>query len=272
VPGSEVRLPDFLVVGAQKAGTTWLHDNLGRHPGIFLPGKKELEFFSHDDVFRRGARWYGSFFAGAEASQLAGEATPSYLWVADDHGEWARFPPGFSRQIPERVLAVLGARVKLIASLRNPVSRAVSAFVHHVRRGRVDARQGVFSFAHQGGLIHMGFYAAHLRRWFDVFDAENFHICIFEELVQAPERGLAGVTGFLGLPELVDLGRASRRSNEGIRQAWGEDGVTVEVDGERITVATVEDLARLVEIYRDDVTSLGEIMDRDLRSIWSDFA
>jgi len=83
------KLPSFLCIGAQKAGTTWLHNMLRQHPELFLPETKELSFFDLKSNFEgRGTSWYRSNFAAADDNQLIGEVTPGYLWV------WSSPVPG----------------------------------------------------------------------------------------------------------------------------------------------------------------------------------
>jgi hypothetical protein len=69
-----MRLPDFLILGIMKSGTTWLYRWLEQHPNIFLSAIKEPNFFSRDEVWSKGLQWYSELFAAAEDGQLAGEA------------------------------------------------------------------------------------------------------------------------------------------------------------------------------------------------------
>ncbi len=112
-----LRLPQFLGIGAQKAGTTTLHDWLTQHPQIFLPAQKELHYFSlHFDA---GLPWYAEHFAAAGPAQRCGEITPYYL---------------FHPQAPQRIRALL-PQVRLIVLLRDPVERALSQYFHARRLG-----------------------------------------------------------------------------------------------------------------------------------------
>ena len=111
-------LPDFLVIGAQKAGTTALYAYLRWHPGITGPSWKEVSFF--DRHWWRGEFWYRGQFPLRSGQRLVGEASPSYL---------------FHPLAPERVRSLV-PEAKLIALVRDPVDRAYSHYQHEVALGR----------------------------------------------------------------------------------------------------------------------------------------
>ena len=114
-------LPNFLIIGAQKAGTTSLFHYICQHPQIFTNNIKEIHFF--DRHHQLGAKWYSSHFPLAGrllSNRRMGEATPYYL--CHPHA-------------PGRIAALL-PQVKLIAVLRNPVERAISHYFHEKKKGR----------------------------------------------------------------------------------------------------------------------------------------
>jgi len=112
-----LRLPNFLVLGAQKGGTSSLRKILLSHPGIFLPQRKEIHFFSKH--WHLPSSWYSDHFAAAPAEQCCGESTPYYLF----HPQAAK---RISKLLPE---------AKLIVLLRDPVERALSQVFHSQRLG-----------------------------------------------------------------------------------------------------------------------------------------
>ena len=112
-----MRFPDFLGIGTQKGGTTYLHGLLQKHPQVYLAHPKELHFFSLHQ--RRGLKWYSHYFDAATADQRCGEITPYYL---------------FHPLAAERIAALL-PNVKLIVLLRDPVERALSQYFHSKRLG-----------------------------------------------------------------------------------------------------------------------------------------
>jgi hypothetical protein len=112
-----VRLPDFLGIGTQKGGTTYLHSLLKQHPQVFLAQPKELHYFSLHHG--QGQDWYSKHFAEASAEHRCGEVTPYYL---------------FHPLAAERIHAAI-PNVKLIVLLRDPVERALSQYFHSKRLG-----------------------------------------------------------------------------------------------------------------------------------------
>ena len=84
------RKPDFVVAGFPRCGTTWLYEVLRLHPAVFLPVRKEINFFNR--AYEKGLDWYTAYFADARPDQLAGDISPVY----------AEYP-----EVPERILATL---------------------------------------------------------------------------------------------------------------------------------------------------------------------
>jgi len=179
-------LPDFLILGAQKAGTTALYAYLRRHPEITGPVYKEVSFF--DRHYVHGERWYRAHLPIRHGG-IAGEASPSYL---------------FHPLAPERVARML-PDARLIAILRNPVDRAFSQYQHEVALGREElsfdealAREdermrgeiermlgdpAYFSYAWWNHTYAArGRYAEQLERWFEVFPRDRLPVLLTDEL------------------------------------------------------------------------------------------
>jgi Sulfotransferase domain len=244
-------LPDFLIIGAQKAGTTALYAYLRQHTGITGPSWKEVSFF--DRHYARGEAWYrGNFPSSFRARGLVGEASPSYL---------------FHPQAPERV-AELVPDAKLIALVRNPVDRAFSHYQHEVALGReslsfedaltaeVDRLRGeeermladpaYFSHAWWNyTYAARGRYAEQLERWLAVFPREQLLIVPSEDLLGEPEQAHARVLEFLGAaPQALDsYPRVFERQYEPMR---------------------AETRARLVEEFAEPNRRLYALLGRDL--------
>jgi hypothetical protein len=195
-------LPDFLIIGAQKAGTTALYSYLRRHPEITGPAWKEVSFF--DRHYHRGEAWYRGNFPLLRR-QHTGEASPSYL---------------IHPLAPQRVAALL-PDVRLIVLLRDPVDRALSHYYHEVAlgreplsfeaalereeertRGEVERMledPGYFSHAWWDFTYRArGRYAEQLERWLAVFRPEQLLVLRSDELAERPGPTYARVLEFLG--------------------------------------------------------------------------
>jgi hypothetical protein len=112
-----VRLPTFLIIGAMKAGTTALHDYLGRQPGVFVSDPKELDFFRGDGAWHRGLDWYASHFADAGDAVAIGESSPNYTKRHSDPDVVDRI----DRTLPD---------VRFVYLIRHPIERIVSMYRH----------------------------------------------------------------------------------------------------------------------------------------------
>lgn len=186
-------LPNFLVISPPKTGSTWLADNLRRHPALFVPPLKELKFFSCFSSWL-GLEWYLDQFADA-AGRLKGEASPSYAALPDDR---------------VRLVRDLMPDVKLVYLMRDPVARAWS----HARHTFVY-REGPFAgrsfpldavtdahwrdgFRHPW-LLASGDYLGHLRRWLNVFPRQQMFVGFYEDIARRPEALLRDLFTFLGV-------------------------------------------------------------------------
>lgn len=203
-------LPDFMVIGAPKAGTTALHAALAKHPEVFTSRPKEPKYWLCDDapppawtgpgdahsnqewIWRRSD--YEELFAAAGPGTLRGESTPFYLWSRGAH-----------RRIAEAAPAV-----KLIAVVRDPVDRAYSNWMHLWSDGlepvadfetafdlqEERVRAGYAPFWRYRDLGRYGEQLAHLYRY---VDRERVHVLRYRDLVDAPGEALDKVCAFLGI-------------------------------------------------------------------------
>lgn len=280
----KLSLPNFLIIGTQKGGTTWLHENLKRHPQIFLPnGKKELEFFSyyHKKIADHGLGDYLKHFnqfenlISSKKPKAIGEATPSYFWSINPQRQWSK-PPNkyFNRHIPQSVYDLLGAKVKLIICLRNPVHRAISAYFHHIKRDRIDYRtQSILDVGHLHGIIDMGFYAQHLNAWLSRFNLRNFKVLIYEkDIKQNKQQTIIDICEFLRIDHQLfpTAANLNQYHNQGLKYKLTEEGAFLFLpDNEQPQlVVSPEEIAQLKQIYAEDAAALQDILNLDLSEFW----
>jgi hypothetical protein len=193
-------LPNFLLIGVEKAATTWLAKCIGEHPNVFMADEKELHFFNYR--YERGLAWYESHFNGWSGQAAIGEATPGYIYSPDAH---------------RRIKAILGDQVKLIVTLRHPVDRAYSAFGQYMRQGRSPPAAD-FQKSLQEDVLHLrrrGCYAADLKRYLTFFPRENLSVLIFEEIKKDNLKSLINCFAFLGVTSQFIPESLNVRANKG---------------------------------------------------------
>lgn len=211
------RLPSFLVVGAQKAGTTALHEWLMQQPDVSLPTIKETHYFSHSERHHRGLGWYLRQFQDRGSDAVVGEVDPEYM---------------FSALAASRIRSII-PKARFVFLLRNPLERALSQYLMSVRRGyeqldfssALQAEQGrlaqpdnQFSLDHHSYAAR-GEYAGQIRSFLETFPDSAFLFIKFDDLVSV-ERGMQtyrDICAFLGVkspPELANRTRISNQASE----------------------------------------------------------
>lgn len=230
-------LPDYLIIGAQRCGTTTLQGLISSHPRVQPPMlRKGIHYFDTD--FKKGESWYRSQFpfqARASEGFVTGEASPYYL---------------FHPLAPGRIVDLI-PDIKVIALLRDPVERAISHHKHEVRRGYEDlaltealgaeedrlageeekmaADPGYVSFAHQHhSYQRRGFYLDQLKRYEAMLGRQNMLVVESETFWSEPEKIFGEVLSFLQLefwmPESIPQLNATgaSRTDDSVRSGLRE--------------------------------------------------
>jgi Sulfotransferase domain len=185
-PTDNLPLPDFLVIGAQKSGTTSLYEYLRSHPQVFMPDIKELDFFTAGINWERGFGWYQRLFADAGPEVTAiGEASTSYT----KYPRYSGSAELIARYLPE---------ARLIYVVRNPIDRLRSHYVHNVAYGTETAplAQAVRT---NPDYINFGKYAMQLDRYLAHFGNDQVLTITSEALRSARAETLERVYSFLGV-------------------------------------------------------------------------
>lgn len=193
-------LPDFLVVGAQRAGTTWLDARLRSHPAVYLPERrKEVHFF--DRYFERGVGWYESFFPAEEVAArygAIGEISPAYLFEPD---------------VPERIRRVV-PECRIVAILRDPVDRAYSQYGLAVRDLAEDRSFEAYLRDHPR-VLERGRYSVQLERYLERFPRERIFVGLFEEMVEDPGTFFPRLARFLEVDPAPLAGEGAHGGDRG---------------------------------------------------------
>lgn len=289
--GTTVTLPTFIMIGVAKGGTTSLYRYLDQHPQIYMYADKGTNFFGYEDA--RDWKWhdegeppllrhfhvrsfaeYEAAFAGVTDEIAVGEVSPQYFRS-----------PTAARRIHEHL-----PDVKLVASLRNPAERAFSGFLMRTRRG-VKVRDAYEELTAEGSHVREGFYYERLKRYFDAFPREQIRTYLFEDFKRNPIGVVQDLYGFVGVDSAFAPDTAVRHNPanvprspllnrllyhpRAIRSAKALLPERLQLAAKRIRQRNLQpaptlppDLrARLLELYRDDILKLGELLDRDL-AVW----
>ncbi len=203
------RLPNLLILGAAKSGTTFLWKELQRHPEIFMSATKEPSFFTDSFHVTKNAPEYARLFADAGDARWVGEASHAYMTFPESADALRSFLD------PERFIVIL----------RDPIERAHSLYNHMSRRGRewattfeaalereehrlADPRHrrsdhnAFMNFAY----VESGRYGGQLQRFFDLFGPDRFDVVFYEELIENPVAVMTSLYEFLDVEPIADVG------------------------------------------------------------------
>jgi hypothetical protein len=212
-------LPDAVILGAQKCGTSSLQGYLVQHPGVIAPLRKEVHYF--DLNHGQGETWYRAHFGREGEPGLNLDASPYYL---------------FHPAVPPRMHALL-PEAKLIVLLRDPVRRAYSHYWHERDKGReslsfedaihaepsrlgqdeVRLASGELEASREHQLhsyLARGRYAEQLERWYALYPRERVLVLRFEDFVREPLAGLNQTLAYLGLSPMTALDLEARNTRK----------------------------------------------------------
>ena len=273
---------DFIGIGAQRCGTSWIYGCLYEHPEICAP-MKEIHFFSRPR-YEKGLPWYESHFKKCSPDQKIGEFSTSYLYTE-----------GTAKKIQDAY-----PDTKLIAVIRNPIDRAVSQYWNAVKAGEVQKSVTVDDYLKQEkSALEQGFYARQLKEYFDVFEKNQILVLVYDDAKTDPEGYIKKIYTFLGvdadfkpsmLHDNINVSRVPHsvgvEKNMHVFAEWmrkiGLDKVVhiVRKSGlpdlvrrfntkeERKNQKSEMDESALTQYFREDVAELSKLIERDLASLW----
>lgn len=299
----EMKVPNFLIIGAGKSGTTSVYHYLKEHPEVFMSTVKETNFFAlegekietrdddSDQMYHypwsvNNWEQYLDLFKDASLNQIRGEASPMYLYSS-------KAAESIKTRVPD---------VKLIAVLRQPSERLYSRYLHLARENRVpgkfeDALDEKSIWWKRNDLINEGRYHTHLSKYFELFPENQIKVILYDDLKKDQNAVMKEIYSFLGVnPNFVpdtdqqhnvsgiiknktmDLligqnswvkERISQLSPELMRRVKGSKRLKSLVNGMRnknlSRPAMSFDMKRaLDEIYKSEIDSLSNLIDRNL--------
>ena len=273
--------PDFIGLGAQRAGTSWIYSCLYEHPDIYAP-VKEIHFFSRDAAWSRGYEWYESTFTNRPPNAKAGELSTSYL---------------SSPKTPERIKDCY-PNAKLFVSLRNPVERAYSNYLNDLVAGRI--KHGTYfseALSSHPEYVDQGMYATQLHRFQEHFPPGQILILVYEDSLSNPVEFIQRIYRFIGVdssfvPSLVhsrvNKGRAPRfpswdrllRTTSyslrkwGLNPLWwrikktGLSGMIRTLNTRQVNVdhrPSASEQQKLYSLFENEISRLEQSLERDLK-------
>ena len=293
-------LPNFLIFGVQKAGTTSVYSYLQQHPQVFMSPRKETEFLGREPTqtdepqLTPGGREqivtiedYQALFADVTTEVAVGEASPNYLFLHK------RAVPAIQKYVP---------RAKLVAILRNPVERTYSDYLMHVRQvvgNQKPLAQQVKTSADSSFTLLKGRYFTGVKHFLETFGHQQVKLFLYEDLKDDAAALMANLYSFIGVdPQFaVDVGQRQQtaevpknqsinhllRTNNPVRSAVGTLLRTVMPEeqrqklrshliaansaGKEALPLSEPDRQLLKAYYREDILQLQALIDRDL-STW----
>lgn len=201
-----MKLPNFLIVGAQKCGTTTLHQVLQDHPEVNMSAVKEINYFTSQRKLERGLRYYSSFFDSAKIDpKVTGEASPGYICY-----------PGVAGLIRETL-----GEVKIVMILRDPVRRAYSQYWDNRRHlsEPLDEVQIIDCYLQEEydpnskGYFSRGIYIKFIEKYLEFFTRDKIHVMILEDLTDHPQEELRKLFNFLGIDDSAEHLKIKKVSN-----------------------------------------------------------
>lgn len=205
-PLADCRLPDFLVIGGMKCGSTTLYRDLLGHPDIYLPDK-ELNVLMTQDA---NAGKYARHFAAAPPASICGDVSTTYSMIPDYSG------------VAERAARILSSRTRIIYLVREPVSRAISHHRHmNAWHGPGKMGQDVdIAVQQHASIVNYNRYAMQLRPWRNAFGDDAIRVVVFEEYIADRRGTIERLLGFMGVRPDAQYVCADKVFN-------GSDGKTV---------------------------------------------
>lgn len=182
------RLPNFLVIGAMKAGTTSLYHYLRDHPQVFMPETKELNFFNPRRNWRRGVPWYERQF---------GEATHDVIAIGEASTSYTKFP--WVEGVPDRIESVL-QEVRFIYLVRDPIERMQSHYLHNVITGQ-ERRPIEEAFQRNPLYLNVSRYGLQIEQYVPRFSRDRFMVLDSRDLRHDRVATLGRVFAFLGVDD-----------------------------------------------------------------------
>jgi len=268
-----MKKPDFLIIGAQKTGTTWLWEMIKQHPETDLPKIKEIHYFGSSEIHHKGRDWYFNHFKDVNPMKLTGEASTTNLY---DYVPFWHNPESFIKydmslpSIPELILKEM-PDVKIIISLRDPVKRAISAHLHLLRANPdLSPFDGLTKIAQEKPkmrILEYGYYAKYIKFWLNFIESERIYFSIFEEdVLKSSDESVQNIYKFLNIDPTFKPQNLKQKKNK----SWTWTRVVTRYSTKRIPfISSNPYLGRFCDKF--DVLGKYAVKDEDVEFLRSKY-
>ena len=292
-----MKVPTFLIIGVQKAGTTSIYNYLNQHPQVYMSPVKETNFFEKDwskvdpEIMKKKRKKIDTFekycqlFQDVTDEIAIGEASPNYLFHYQSSSEQ------ILRYLPD---------VKLIAILRNPTDRAYSDYLMHRRDGisNKSLSEQIKTSAHKSFIIRKGFYYTPIKYYFDKFGRDKLKVYLYDDLSRNSVRFMQEMYQFIGVDNTFSVNTSKkaqvaqvpknqlvnnllRKKNPlrsfasstlkyilplDTRQKIRSSLINLNSQDKTKSPLSPEDRKQLVELYHEDILKLQDLIHKDLSS------
>jgi Sulfotransferase domain len=278
-------LPNFVILGAQKSASTFVHRCLEEHPEVYIP-EQEIRFFENPEYLESTLDTLTGLFKNVPLKPLRGIKRPDYLGKPE---------------VPERIKTLLPG-AKLIAVLRNPVDRLLSAYFYYIKLGflpvkpldeglRAILARNVTGYPRAYDLVEYGFYHKHVTRYVQLFPREQLLLLLHDDIQKQPLESMKQVYAFLGVDETYAPKGLERRENSGLyslprlRFLGQRNRLLFRYNDDRtrlyrnklsplnylgVGAITVIDKMILARLYGNDKPKLSEDLKRELYTLYRD--
>ena len=252
-------LPNLLIVGTQKSGTTWTHFTLKKSKYIFGSKVKELNFFNKVDynLEENINKYKENFIKDQEIYYM--ESTPHYFRLPNSKYDSAM-----------NIKSLLGSTdFKLIVIFRNPIERALSATVHHMMKERLEYKKVITEINNAHSIIDLGMYYEILKYWKSIF-GDNLGVFFYDEIENNPQGYIKSIFDFLNVEDTL--------SDEELNYRVNDKKIKVtKMEENFLPKCTMKVIEELYHIYREDMEKLFEYTEKrydswyDLENIYKKF-
>jgi len=286
---------NFIGIGVAKSATTWVADCLRKHPDIYLPPKKELNYFNkfiykkqsiENLNHSRPIEWYHQYFNNARKDLIKGEYSPTYMKNESSAFKIYQYNPD----------------IKILTILRHPVERAYSSFLFRRQMGEITVNQFEKAITQIPSILHESLYHKQLKNYYSLFNKKNIKVLLYDDIQSDKRLFIEEIFSFLEVKPWFDNSFLSRSNptkfprfetvNQLISKAHSilqqkklrwlrtfirmagvagiaeivRDRVNVKPMGKKVAVSG-KTKAEMAEYFKEDIQQLEQLIERDL-TIW----